>query len=150
MSSIIFLILAVIVAACIARYAESNRLFWTLFISLMMGMAGWTLYQKITSDNNDYCNLNQVDPTQGLTVTAINGDDLLTEISFDTRGLAPKPVSKDNKPLEFYENVQYAPEVINTPLTNPPQIDLICSNISTQVEDIINTSLDHKFSLQFT
>lgn len=128
MSSIIFLILAIIIAACIARYAESNRLFWTLFVSLMMGMAGWTLYQKLSSDNDKYCKLVQVDPTQGLAITNIDGNNLSTEISFDNYGFIPKPVSKDNKPLEFYETVQYTPLVINKPLTNPPQNDLVNAN----------------------
>lgn len=134
MSSIIFLILAIVVAACIARYAESNRLFWALFISLMMGMSGWTLYQKMTSDDNEYCSLVQVDPTQGLAITDISGDNPLTEISFNSRGFVPKPVGQDNKPLESHEKMQYTPSVTKKVLTNPPQIDLVCSNILTQVE----------------
>lgn len=35
----------------LSRYNESNKLFWTLFVSLMLGIAGWTFYHKFTTND---------------------------------------------------------------------------------------------------
>lgn len=51
MSSFIYLILVIIIALALSRYNESNKLFWTLFVSLMLGIAGWTFYHKFTTND---------------------------------------------------------------------------------------------------
>jgi len=51
MTLLLFVILVAIIC-CIARYNEDNKLFWTLLISLLAGIAGGALYQKLSSAND--------------------------------------------------------------------------------------------------
>lgn len=59
----------IIVAGAIARYNESNKLFWILFTSFVLGIAGQTVYEIATeSHDSDSKTLVQNAPTQSLPV----------------------------------------------------------------------------------
>jgi len=50
MTLLLFVILLVIICA-IARYNEDNKLFWILLISLLAGITGGAMYQKLTTSD---------------------------------------------------------------------------------------------------
>ena len=50
MTLLLFVVLLVLICV-IARYNEDNRLFWSLLISLLAGMAGGAMYQKLTTSD---------------------------------------------------------------------------------------------------
>ena len=55
----------------IARYNESNKLFWTLSIAYILGFACTKMvYDSFSTDEQSEKSLNQAYPTQGLTMTA--------------------------------------------------------------------------------
>ena len=61
---------AVLLAFGIARYNESNKLFWILTVSFMLGIAGTkVLYDTFTEKERSEQSLDQAYPTQGLVGT---------------------------------------------------------------------------------
>lgn len=50
MTLLLFVILLVLICA-IARYNEDNKLFWYLLVSLLAGIAGGAMYQKLTTSD---------------------------------------------------------------------------------------------------
>lgn len=63
-------ILGLLIIFGIARYNESNKLFWTLSIAYMLGFAGTKMvYDSFSTDEQSEKSLNQAYPTQGLTPT---------------------------------------------------------------------------------
>ena len=46
---LIYFVLGFLLALGIARYNQSNKLFWTLFMSFVLGIAGGSIYQKLTT-----------------------------------------------------------------------------------------------------
>lgn len=62
---LLWMLLGIAIAFCIGRYNESNKLFWILFTSFMVGIAAGTAYLKLNSDKqNSKTMLTQVCPTQ--------------------------------------------------------------------------------------
>lgn len=86
---LLWLTLAVLLAGLIARYNQSNKLFWILFTSFVVGIAGGALYLKGTSHGKEQA-MEMAQPIQGSTSYAnVTSDVLTTE---DT--IVPDPVSK--------------------------------------------------------
>ena len=56
-------------AFCIGRYNQSNKLFWTLFTSFVLGIAGASVYNKYTQTTKEEIRTTQVCPTQDCTAT---------------------------------------------------------------------------------
>ena len=48
-----YFVLGLLLAFGIARYNQSNKLFWTLFMSFILGIAGGSIYQKLTSSEDE-------------------------------------------------------------------------------------------------
>ena len=98
-------VFAILVAILFARYNESNKLFWTLFVSLTLGIAGVkVLYDTCGHKEQSEQSLDQAYPTQALPVAK---DTCLC--FFDNIGSAlvketSKPVSKALTP-EYIEQL---------------------------------------------
>lgn len=122
MTSFMFLILTTVIAIAFARYNESNKLFWTLFISMMMGIAGWTFYQKINSDEIKQSSV-QVNPTQGLEITSDTFIMSLAEVDLTTNtDLFQNPVGKEETFTFNNEQSVACLSVFNADVpTNPPE-----------------------------
>lgn len=56
-------IIGVIAITLIARYNESDKLFWKLFLAFVLGFASAKMYYHLTSERNENT-LTQVSPTQ--------------------------------------------------------------------------------------
>lgn len=92
---IVLLIIAAIGGSyLLARYNRNDNLFLILAISLLMGIAGGAIYQKLSSKKVEKkSDLVQVyNPTQALPANAIDFVAVLGEPS----ALEPNPASKDN------------------------------------------------------
>lgn len=48
-----YLVAGILVALGIARYNKSSKLFWMLFTSFVLGIAGGSLYQKVTDSDKE-------------------------------------------------------------------------------------------------
>lgn len=109
MSSFIYFIFVIVVALLLARYNESNKLFWTLLVSLMAGMAGWTLYQKLTtSDKVKQNSITQIQQN-GISVNKMNDIAYFSSVILNTN---------DNKvPVPFYKEIEseYASNTVSYP-----------------------------------
>lgn len=59
--------LGILIILGIARYNESNKLFWTLFVAYTLGFAATkVVYDTIAEKGQSETSLNQAYPTQGL------------------------------------------------------------------------------------
>ena len=56
-------IIGVIAITLIARYNESDKLFWKLFLAFVLGFASAKMYYHLTNERNENT-LTQVSPTQ--------------------------------------------------------------------------------------
>lgn len=91
---LLWLTLSVLLAALIARYNESNKLFWILFTSFVVGVAGGHLYMKATSTGHSKECCVKVLPMQAAPFSVT--DNVATEnglLSMCTP--VPEPASKD-------------------------------------------------------
>lgn len=89
-------ILALSLALGIARYNQSNKLFWVLFISFLTGIASAAIYDKVVNCNNDYQSKTMVKaicPTQDMQGNILAQAMLLPATADNSKGNAP--ASKD-------------------------------------------------------
>lgn len=97
---LLWLTIAVVLAGLIARYNQSNKLFWILFTSFVVGISGGAMYQKYkagTSRSKECCV--QVQPTQASSVSVTN---VTTDTCMiPTSTLVPEPVSQDYVPESY-------------------------------------------------
>ena len=93
MSTLLIFLLGIIVIIGIARYNESNKLFWTLLISFLSGMAVASVYNTVTApEKND----NKVTLTKSTPMCQIPSDIycLMKDEDQSTNSLNAKLVSK--------------------------------------------------------
>lgn len=91
---LLWCLLGISLAFGIARYNQSNKLFWILFTSFVIGIAGASVYNKLTNDQSETESV-QVCPTQACSgsVNIVTTEPENEECAF----LSPL-VSKDNTP----------------------------------------------------
>ena len=104
-------------AFCIGRYNQSNKLFWALFTSFVIGIAGAAVYNKDTHQNQSEVRTIQVYPTQ---------DDSATKtlnVTFDAEhamcNTVPALASQDLTP-EYSSNITEL-EWTKQPILPPPR-----------------------------
>jgi hypothetical protein len=117
--------LLTIFAICIARMFESNKVFWTLLTSLMMGFVVATISCKSSRNEGSKATTMQVQPTQALPTTLGSLMYLLTDDSLATSvEVTPKPVSQANLPTSYNFTLSDASGVTQSQyfhvLPNPP------------------------------
>lgn len=89
--SVLIFIFGILLALGIARYNESNKLFWQLTLCFVTAYAVTVLIQRITSSNENGTGLVQVNcPTQMPTVVSTSS---LYYLLPDTTGTAPVKVT---------------------------------------------------------
>lgn len=116
----------ILMILAIARYNESNRLFWILLVSFIGAFTATSIIESILDNEKENVTVN-VSPTQlhmsTCDIISFVTDDALcaaNDVDFTT----PVAVSKD-----YYINQNASSEVssrVNNPLDKPPQILLRC------------------------
>lgn len=113
---------AIAVALIIARYNQSNKLFWILMISFLTGIAGAAIYDKLSNGKDDQSEeqLTQVCPTQNIDILA-QTIMCLEPTSMTVKCVKPTSVSQDNTP-ENCEPLFALTAWVRPTHTPPPQI----------------------------
>lgn len=93
---------AIITSFGIARYNESNKLFWQTMLAFLLGYAAFVMCERTFGEDQNDGSITQVQcPTQGPAISSgslyylLAGDDSLTP----AKVTAFKPVSQDCAPL---------------------------------------------------
>jgi hypothetical protein len=61
---LLWFVIGILLILCIARYNESNKLFWQLFLAFILGFAATKMVTHTNSNNQSNVALTQVYPTQ--------------------------------------------------------------------------------------
>ena len=121
----LWFLLGVALIFIIARYNESNKLFWILFLSFIMGFAGAKmLLDSTSSDEQSNGNLTQVCPTQ------VPFDGIATTLFVISANLAASKVT-DSNPVS-----QETPEQCETDIT----LSKVFGKTRDQPSNYFNTS----------
>lgn len=98
-------ILGILIILGIARYNESNKLFWVLFTCFTLGFAGTKLIIDAFDDKEkNEVSLNQAYPTQGLPAMDNAFICIVNNISDATLKTMSNPVGQVNAP-DYVENI---------------------------------------------
>lgn len=98
-------IIGMLIILGIARYNESNKLFWILFVSYVLGFAGTKMLIDAFSDKQqNEVSLNQAYPTQGLPTMDNAFVCIVDNISDATTLTSSNPVGQVNTP-DYVENI---------------------------------------------
>ena len=126
--TVLMFIFATVIALGIARYNNSNKLFWTLSVSFMACFAGTkAIYDSFSEKEQSEKSLNQAYPTQGLDLASDTCMCFLADEPMKTNVKeTSKPVGQANTP-EYVERTYTLSDVqMVTPglylhnLANPP------------------------------
>lgn len=125
MAQLMLFILGVAIITLLARYNESNKLFWTLLTCLTIGFVGHKLINDAFGKKESKVKVEQVQPTQALAVTSGSLVYLLADSTLPTSVKATSnPVSQVNVPINDSFTLSYASEVTQRlypkTLPNPP------------------------------
>lgn len=127
-------IFAVLLALGIARYNESNKLFWTLLTCFILGIACTkVVYDTFSEKEQSEQSLNQAYPTQGLLPTANtfvlfnNADSYTTDVKVTSKPVGQAITPDYIEPLFTLSNVSGATQGLTLHiLSNPPnKVDLV-------------------------
>lgn len=119
--TLLWCILGIMIALGIARYHQSNRLFWILAISFLIGIAGASIYNKMSyGGNQSKEQLTQVCPTQGTDIL-VSIADRIKPTSVTAQCLEPAHVSQDYTP-DFSEPSSTLSKCVIPIYTPPPQL----------------------------
>jgi hypothetical protein len=127
-------ILGLLLILGIARYNESNKLFWTLSIAYILGFACTKMvYDSFSTDEQSEQSLNQAYPTQGLLPTANtfvlfnNADSYTTDVKVTSKPVGQAITPDYIEPLFTLSNVSGATQGLTLHiLPNPPnKVDLV-------------------------
>lgn len=111
--SLLWCLCGIATAFVIGRYNQSNKLFWMLFTSFMIGIAGAAVYNKIQFDQSEV-RTTQVYPTQDVSVAK--------NVTFGTEQVmcnVPTPVGKEVIP-EYCSNI-VGVQWVKQPIIPPPR-----------------------------
>lgn len=114
---VLWLIVGLMLAICIARMNKSYKLFWAAITSFAIGIAAESVINKVGQKEEE--NLTQVCQTQ-VVVDAPNYYSFLADVPPTTQSLVPNPVSQDTTP-EQGEVSSLPKESFKETLTDPPE-----------------------------
>lgn len=83
-------VLGIVLITLLARYNESNKLFWTLLVCYTLGFVGTKLAFDALRTDESKVTVDQIQPTQGLAVTQSS---LLYLLADDTASASVKETS---------------------------------------------------------
>ena len=126
-------IFAVLLALGIARYNESNKLFWTLTCFILGIACTKVVYDTFSEKEQSEQSLNQAYPTQGLLPTANtfvlfnNADSYTTDVKVTSKPVGQAITPDYIEPLFTLSNVSGATQGLTLHiLPNPPnKVDLV-------------------------
>jgi len=116
---LLWFMLGIALAFGIARYNESNRLFWQLLLALVIGFTGTIVYKRTFGKEQSNVNLTQVCPTQECVNVASVRLFQTTYNSTPVKVTASNPVSQDYTP-ELRETHITLSEVYGGARDQPP------------------------------
>lgn len=133
MTTFILLVMGCVLAGTIARINQSNKLFWILFTSFVVGIAGGSLYAKYNNVDNKKKEVVVSVPTHDscATVMAIPS---VTPVVFDSIDTMSDHVSQDTTDTVTTPSSVCSPMEGNTRIPSNPVNTKVCSHISTQVD----------------
>ena len=102
-------------AYCIGRNNQSNKLFWVLFTSFVVGIAGAAVYNKCTQSSKEEIRVTQVSPMQDDSMPMF----VTIDIEQAECNNMPAPAGKEILP-EYYSNI-VGHQWINQPTIPPPR-----------------------------
>ena len=126
MEELALFILGIVIITTLARYNESNKLFWTLLTCYVLGFVGCELiYDALSNNDGSKAPVEQVQPTQALAMTSGSLVYLLADESLPTSvKVTSKPVSQAFVPTTVTLTSSYASGVTQGLylhiLPNPP------------------------------
>lgn len=97
MFNLLTFVIGTIVTFLIARYNKSNKLFWTLFISMILGFVGGSIGSRMVNASKNKVETTQFDPTQAPSVLIARYAGIASEESYDgirVGNNTPKPASQ--------------------------------------------------------
>jgi len=95
MATLFLFILGLVLITLLARYNESNKLFWVLFTGLMLGITAHVIVNDMSTGKESNATVMNVEPTQALAVAPTSLVYLLVdEPLLTTVKATSKPVSK--------------------------------------------------------
>lgn len=138
---LVYFVLGIILAFVIARYNESNKLFWILLTSFMLGITGGTIWYKCT--NKEVKKNLTMTPTQTSLPSFTRFCVLANEETETPDPIRTESVSLENsnskKLLTSSSNINYS-FLRDKRIAVKPSTELWISNILTQVDLISNFS----------
>lgn len=90
MAELMLFVLGIVLITLLARYNESNKLFWTLLVCYTLGFVGTKLAFDALRTDESKVTVDQIQPTQGLAVTQSS---LLYLLADDTASASVKETS---------------------------------------------------------
>ena len=125
--TLLMFILGILIILGIARYNQSNKLFWTLFVAYTLGFAGTKLvYDNFHEKKQSQQSLNQAYPTQGLLAMDNAFVCIDDAIGYTTSKTMSNPVGQVNTP-DYIESILTLSDVSGATqglylhmLANPP------------------------------
>lgn len=95
MATLFLFVLGLVLITLLARYNESNKLFWVLFTGLMLGITAHVIVNDMSTGKESNATVMSVEPTQALAVAPTSLVYLLVdEPLLTTVKATSKPVSK--------------------------------------------------------
>jgi len=128
MTVALLFILGILCILCIARYNNSNKVFWALFVSYILAFTVGTIAYKATEKKEQsQVMLNQAYPTQGLAVSLDSNMCLFTNENCSATDVETQNLVSQEYTPDF---VEHTPTLSNVPgvtqwinlhiLPNPP------------------------------
>lgn len=109
--TIIWFILGLLIILAIARYNESNKLFWILFVSYVLGFAGVKMFLDVFGEKEQSeVSLNQAYPIQGLAAMDNAFVCEVVNICLPTTKTTSSPVGQASTP-DYVENINTLSDV---------------------------------------
>ena len=125
---LLYFVAAILIAVALARYNESNRLFWVLFVSFMLGLGAGSLFLRNIGHKESKVVTTQVCPTQALVQALDVYIPLASDLCITTDAInIADPASKDYTFVESSNNLALSKDRVATrdqppgKLFRPPQ-----------------------------
>lgn len=131
--ALLWFILGVLLICCIARYNESNKLFWTLFASFVGFYAAASIAIACCNSEPNKEDLTQVCPTQLYTNTS-SVQLLADDVCFTTYDVQCTSVAAGKDYIPEPSKIAFISEVNNQLFDKPPQKPRLCYSTSTHLD----------------
>lgn len=119
----ILFVLGLVAITLIARYNESNTLFWKLFLSFVLGIAATGTYFALTTNKQDKAKLTQVCPMQDRGYTLDMHKCLLANVDPESEDLSQPLAGKVYTPASCEKSRFVLSKVFGRTRDQPPVLN---------------------------